>query len=71
VIDATGGGLVFPEGDAVALAASIGELHADESRRRMLAARGLEGVWRQFAPPAAARELDALIRSALPVLEDQ
>ena len=65
VIDTSGGGLVFAEGDAAELAARIEELHADPARRHALASRGYAGVVEHFAPRAAARELDALIRTAL------
>jgi glycosyltransferase involved in cell wall biosynthesis len=65
VINTTGGGLIYPEGDAAALAHAIARLRADPSLRRQLAERGLGGVWRYFAPGAAARELDALLRGAL------
>jgi glycosyltransferase involved in cell wall biosynthesis len=65
VIETTGGGLVFPEGDPAALARAIGDLHGDEDRRQVLADRGRDGVWRRFAPEAAAADLDNLIRSAL------
>lgn len=65
VIGTSGGGLVFAEGDAADLAARIAELHADPARRRELAQRGFAGVQEHFAPRAAARELDALIRTAL------
>jgi glycosyltransferase involved in cell wall biosynthesis len=65
VIESTGGGLVFREGDVAALAKMIGDLRKDEHARRELAARGLEGVWHHFTPRVAAAELDDLIRSAI------
>jgi glycosyltransferase involved in cell wall biosynthesis len=65
VIETTGGGLVFPEGDAAALAKMIGDLSNDDHARRELAARGLEGVWQHFSPRVAAGALDELIRSAI------
>jgi glycosyltransferase involved in cell wall biosynthesis len=65
VIETSGGGLLFPEGDAAALARTIGDLHNDESARAALARRGREGVERHFMPMVAARELDELIRAAL------
>ncbi|MGH2913722.1 MAG: glycosyltransferase family 4 protein [Solirubrobacteraceae bacterium] len=65
VIGTTGGGLVFAEGDATALAARLTQLHADPDARRALAQRGYAGVERHFAPRAAARALDELIRAAL------
>jgi glycosyltransferase involved in cell wall biosynthesis len=65
VIETTGGGLVYPEGDAAALAHAIAKLRDDANLRRDLAERGLGGVWEYFAPSAAARELDALLRDAI------
>ncbi|MGH2883166.1 MAG: glycosyltransferase family 4 protein [Solirubrobacteraceae bacterium] len=65
VIDTTGGGLTFPEGDPGALAAQITALHDDPARRRELGERGREGVWHHFAPRVAARALDELIRAAI------
>lgn len=65
VIESSGGGRVFPEGDAGALAAVISDLHDDPAGRFELARRGAEGVERHFSPRVAARELDQLIRGAL------
>ena len=65
VVETTGGGLVFPEGDAGALAQAIRELRADPSERARLAERGREGVERHFAARVAARELDRLLEGAL------
>ncbi len=55
VINTTGGGLVYPEGDTAGLTRAITQLHADVQLRRDLAEHGLEGVWRYYAPRAAAR----------------
>jgi glycosyltransferase involved in cell wall biosynthesis len=65
VIETTGGGRVFTEGDPDALAAAIRELRADPAERERLAEHGREGVTRHFAPSVAARELDRLLRGAL------
>ena len=65
VIETSGGGRVFPEGDHAGLAAILTELHADPGERAALAQRGVEGVERHFSPRVAARELDQLIRSGL------
>jgi glycosyltransferase involved in cell wall biosynthesis len=65
VIETSGGGRVFPEGDVEALAAAIRELRADPAERKRLAERGRAGVERHFAPSVAARELDRLLRGAL------
>lgn len=65
VVETSGGGLTFPEGDPAALAERLAALHADAPWRGRLAAAGREGVLRHFAPIVAARELDALIRRTL------
>jgi glycosyltransferase involved in cell wall biosynthesis len=65
VIETSGGGLVFREGDPGELAARIRELHGAAADRETLARRGLAGVRRHFGPRVAARELDILIRSVL------
>ncbi len=65
VVETSGGGLVFPEGDVEALARAIAALHADPAERERLAQRGRTGVERHFAPRVAARELDRLLRGAL------
>lgn len=65
VIETSGGGRVFPEGDAAALATTLTELQNDPESRYEFARRGREGVERHFAPRVAARKLDALIRTAL------
>ena len=65
VVETTGGGLVFPEGDVEALAGAIAEMRADPAERERLAREGRAGVERHFAPRVAARELDRLLRGAL------
>jgi glycosyltransferase involved in cell wall biosynthesis len=65
VIETSGGGLTFPEGDIAALAAILRELHEDPSRRELLADRGRRGVERSFAPRVAARRLNELVEAAL------
>ncbi len=57
VIQATGGGLVFPEGDADALAKCLGELIASPERRRELASTGYEAVHDRYTFEAVARQL--------------
>ncbi|HLY51354.1 MAG TPA: glycosyltransferase family 4 protein [Solirubrobacteraceae bacterium] len=65
VIETSGGGRTFPEGDATALASVLSELHADPQARAALAQRGAEGVEHHFSPRVAAQALDRLIRTAL------
>jgi glycosyltransferase involved in cell wall biosynthesis len=61
VIETTGGGLVFPEGDVEALAGVLGALRDSPERRRELAAVGQESVARTFSLPAVARRMDDLL----------
>jgi glycosyltransferase involved in cell wall biosynthesis len=63
LIETTGGGLVFPEGDIRALADRLTELRESPARRHALAEAGGEAVERLFSVPAAA---DALERLLLP-----
>jgi glycosyltransferase involved in cell wall biosynthesis len=65
VIESTGGGRVFAEGDVPALAAVLAELRADPELRARLAATGRRGVVEQLSPRTAAAELDRLMRAAL------
>jgi len=65
VIETTGGGRIFPEGDVDALAEAIAEMDADPAERERLAREGRAGVERHFAPRVAARELDRLLRGAV------
>jgi glycosyltransferase involved in cell wall biosynthesis len=65
VIETTGGGRVFPEGDIAALAGLLEELHDDSRLRARLAATGGRGVREQLSPRVAAAELDRLLRGAL------
>lgn len=64
VIEITGGGRVFPEGDAPALAVELTRLRNDPDERQRLARVGRQGVLEHFAPRVAARGLDALLRGA-------
>jgi glycosyltransferase involved in cell wall biosynthesis len=64
VIEATGGGLIFPEGDVEALARIIGELRADPERRAELARTGAEGVRRHFSVDAAVGALESALMAA-------
>ncbi len=65
VVNTTGGGLVYPEGDPAALARCIVRMHAEPQTREAFAREGLAGTWEHFAPGAAARELDQLIGAAV------
>jgi glycosyltransferase involved in cell wall biosynthesis len=65
VVETSGGGVVFPEGDVDALAEAIAEMRADPAERERLAREGRAGVEAHFAPRVAARELDRLLRGAL------
>lgn len=65
VIGATGGGLVFPEGDVAALTAALEELKASPGERSRLAAQGREAVERQFSVAAAASALAETLAAAV------
>jgi glycosyltransferase involved in cell wall biosynthesis len=63
VIETSGGGRVFPEGDVATLARMIAEMRDDDGARAELAQRGRAGVEQHFVPAVAASTLDDLIRS--------
>jgi glycosyltransferase involved in cell wall biosynthesis len=65
LIELTGGGLVFPEGDAAALAARLTELREDPELRRRLASTGRDAARRMFSVPAAADPLEQMLEGAL------
>lgn len=65
VIETTGGGRVFPEGDPAALAAVLSELHADPAARARFAEVGRQGVVDHLVPRRAAAVLDGLMRDAI------
>ena len=64
VVESTGGGLVFPEGDVGALAARLDELAGDPDRRRALAEHGSRVAHSEFGSEAAASALEALVRAS-------
>jgi glycosyltransferase involved in cell wall biosynthesis len=63
-------GIVFPEGDATALASALEDLRADPARREALAASGRERVLRFFTWRRVAemykRLYDGLMQGSLP-----
>lgn len=65
VIQTTGGGLVFREGDVCDLRRALEELRADPARRHALAMAGRQAVREQFAVPAVALALDKALRDAM------
>lgn len=65
VIESTGGGLVFPEGDVDALAASLAELQASPERREELASTGRKEAVRLFGVDEAAATMDRLMHAVL------
>jgi glycosyltransferase involved in cell wall biosynthesis len=58
VVGTTGGGRLFPEGNAKALAEVLFEVRHDPEQRRMLAERGRDAVQRLFSVDACAAALD-------------
>jgi glycosyltransferase involved in cell wall biosynthesis len=65
VIETTGGGMTFPEGDAEALAAVLSRFHGEPAVAREFAANGRAGVKEKLLPGVAATELDRLMRAAM------
>jgi glycosyltransferase involved in cell wall biosynthesis len=65
VIESTGGGLVFPEGDAGALRAALARLRDEPRLRAQLAAAGRAAGEERFGVEAAARDLDQALRATL------
>ena len=61
VIETTGGGRVFPEGDVERLAELLGELRANPGEAAALAERGRKNVNDMFGVEAVARDLDRLL----------
>jgi glycosyltransferase involved in cell wall biosynthesis len=65
LLQSTGGGLVFPEGDVQQLAAHLQELRTDPALRRSLAERGREAVGRLFTVTAATDPLERMLYAAM------
>ncbi len=64
LLELTGGGLVFAEGDVEQLAARLQELRDAPELRRSLARRGHEAVERMFTVPAATDPLERMLSAA-------
>jgi glycosyltransferase involved in cell wall biosynthesis len=64
LIELTGGGLVFPEGDSEALARELSRLRAAPELRRQLAASGKAAAERLFSVPAATDPLERMLLRA-------
>ncbi len=65
LIELTGGGLTFPEGDHEQLAARLSELRAAPELRRQLTGNGRAAVERLFSVPAASDAFERLLVGAL------
>ncbi len=65
LLETTGGGLVFAEGDVQQLTARLEELRADPALRTTLAERGRAAVDRMFTVPAATDPLERMLGSAM------
>lgn len=64
LIELTGGGLTFPEGDPVRLAEQLQALRSDPALRERLAAAGREQVQRLFTVSAATDPLERMLLRA-------
>ena len=65
LLELTGGGLTFPEGDAAQLAARLSELRVAPELRRQLTRSGRAAVERLFSVPAASDAFERLLIGAL------
>ena len=65
LIELTGGGLTFPEGNPTQLAARLSELRASPELRRRLTRSGRAAVERLFSVPAASDAFERLLVGAL------
>jgi len=65
LIELTGGGLIFPEGDRDALAAQLINLRASSALREQLARTGRAAVDRLFSVPSATDPLERILTRAL------
>ncbi len=64
LIELTGGGLIFPEGDRAMLASRLTELREAPALREQLARKGRAAVERLFTVPAATDPLEAMLLRA-------
>jgi glycosyltransferase involved in cell wall biosynthesis len=64
LIELTGGGLIFPEGDRKRLAAQLAKLRAEPEVRRRLSSAGRAAVEKLFSVPAATDPLERMLTSA-------
>jgi glycosyltransferase involved in cell wall biosynthesis len=65
LIELTGGGLIFPEGDSEMLAQQLSKLRGAPELRRSLASAGRASVERLFSVPAATDPLERMLAHAL------
>ncbi len=65
LVELTGGGLTFPEGDRAQLAARLRDLRAAPELRRQLTRSGRAAVERLFSVPAASDAFERLLVGAL------
>jgi glycosyltransferase involved in cell wall biosynthesis len=65
LIELTGGGLTFPEGDRALLAARLSELRASPELRRRLTRSGRAAVEKLFSVPAATDPFERLLLGAV------
>jgi glycosyltransferase involved in cell wall biosynthesis len=61
VVNSTGGGVIFPEGDVAELTRVLRELHARPERRLELGSRGRAAVAETYSMAAVAGQMDRLL----------
>ena len=64
ILRATGGGLLFSEGDVAALAAALRRMATEPALRQQLAAAGAAAVAEQYAQPALVRRFATALEAA-------
>jgi glycosyltransferase involved in cell wall biosynthesis len=66
LLEKTGGGLIFPEGDPIQLAERLQTLISDPDQRIQLAQRGLQGVQKFYNPAVVAQAWRDFLKGRMP-----